>query len=145
MTRIGEIVRRLLSRTEEATQEQAQHLQQILSPDPNAVPLDAQNLVATLRAGREEALTVLLGKLPLERVALALGGSEEVRSHAARVLNAPFPPRTPQTLEFMDAQTARIQALEECVRLLAVALVEALHPSPRESAPAFHTTASRRR
>jgi hypothetical protein len=144
MTKIGEIVRRLLSCTEGATQEQARELQQILTPDPRATLLDAQNLASILRAGREEALAAILAKLPLERIAAQLGGSEEARAHAVAVLNAPFPPRTPQSLEFIDAQTARIQALEDCVRLLTLALVEVLHPSPRESPTAFHTTASRR-
>jgi len=144
MTNLGEIVRQLLSHTEGATPEQAQHLKEILTPNPNAAPLDAAEVISALRAGREEALAALLARLTSVRVAQLLGGGDEARAHTAAVLNAPFPPRKAQSREFIDSHTARIAALEECVLLLATALVEVLFPSPRESSSSCHTTAKRR-
>ncbi len=145
MIKIGDIVRRLLGRSARATREQAEQLQQILTPDPSADPLGARDLASTLRAGRKEALAALLARLLPVRVANQLGSSEEARSQAAAVLNAPFPPRTSQSRDFIDAQTARIQSLEECVCLLASAIVEILHPAPREGRSDFHTTTNGRR
>jgi hypothetical protein len=144
MTNHREIVQQLLSRTDGATQEQAEQIKDILTPNPNAAPFDANEIVSALRASRGDALAVLLARLPLEKIAAKLGGGDEARAHVAAVLNAPFPPRAPLTREFNDAQSARIQALEECVLLMMVALVEVLHPSPRDSSSTYHSTASRR-
>lgn len=144
MPSLGPIVRRLLSGAAETT-EQGRELQQLLTPDPHAPPPNHETFAAQLRAGREPALAAILAALLPERIARHLGGDEAARAHADSILNEPFPAGAALSKEFLDAQTARIQALEACVRSLALALVEFHFPSPRQADTVFHSTASRRR
>jgi hypothetical protein len=140
---IGEIVRHL-TRVVGLTAEQVRRVSSELTPDPDAPSPDAGDVMTALRAGREPALRALLSRLVPERVAAELGG-DGARQHVAAVLNAPLPPRAPLSVEFVHTLQARVQALEECNRLLALALVEALYPSPRVAESVCVGTASRGR
>jgi hypothetical protein len=141
---IGEIARRLLAPIGGADPELGRQLRRELTPDPDAPRPDESGLATALRSGREQALVALLARLPVERVAARLGGGDEARRHAEATLNAPHPPRVALSLEFVHTLQARMQAQEECIRLLALALVEVLHPSPRAEGSACYGTARQR-
>ena len=102
-------------------------------------------IVAEVRAGRERLVAHLVGPLVGERLVAALGASPERREEVESLLNAPFPPRQPISVEFLDLLVARIESLESCVRLLAAALAEVVHPSDREAASVWKSSAGPRR
>jgi hypothetical protein len=122
----------LLRLSESPTAELRAALADVLAPGRAGDAPHGADPVAEVRAGRERLVALLVGPLVGERLVAALGAAAGRREEVESLLNAPFPPRQPISVEFLDLLVARVESLESCVRLLAGALAEVLYPSDRD-------------